>query len=484
MSNAHPFYTSASLKAADAQQFGTMQDLLHPSLLKGLDAMGFEYMTPVQSKVLTELRPLKRDCLVQAKTGTGKTIAFLLPAIQTLTKSFPRRGQVSILIISPTRELAVQIATEATTLLAQFEVPIEVQTAFGGTRREHMMNMFSKGDPKILVATPGRLKDYLSDENLRLRFQSLQTLILDEADRMLEAGFLPDILSIIQRLPAKDKTRWQGMCYSATFPNSIKEVLSNVLDKDYMTISTIDSSEPPTLARVEQNSIVIPSVKDTFNALYSLITSEISKEGGNPKILVFGSTTRMVALYAQLFQDQKRLKVYELHSRLTQAARTRTTSEFKDAECGILFATDVVGRGMDFPNVTLVVQVGIPSTSDAYTHRVGRTARAGKDGRGLILLTEAESYFLHANRKFPITTYPGSAKILQDNAAANKVSKAMELIDDDLKQRAYVAYLGYMKAYIKSLKIDGKGLVHMANELALQGMNLAEAPAVEPKLIG
>lgn len=130
------------------------------------------------------------------------------------------------------------------------------------------------------------------------------------------------------------------MCYSATFPKSIKEVLSNVLDQDYMTISTLDSSEPPTLARVKQYSVVIPSVKDTFNALYSLIALEISNERNNPKILVFGSTAMMVTLYAQLFQDQKELKVYELHSRLTQSARTRTTSEFKDAESGILFATD------------------------------------------------------------------------------------------------------------------------------------------------
>lgn len=138
---------------------------------------------------------------------------------------------------------------------------------------------------------------------------------------------------------------------------------------------------------------------------------------------------------------------------------------------------------MDFPNVTLVVQVGIPSTSDAYTHRVGRTARAGKDGRGVILLTEAESYFIHANRKFPITTHPGSAKILHNNAAADKVSKAMKLIDDLPKQKACSAYLGSMRAHLKSLKIDAKGLVHMANELALQGMNLAELPALKAKTI-
>lgn len=130
------------------------------------------------------------------------------------------------------------------------------------------------------------------------------------------------------------------MCFSATIPDKIKGVLSNVLNEGHMMISTLDSSEPPTLVRVTQNSIVIPSVKDTFKALYSLISLEISESKENPKIIVFGSTAKMVALYANLFQEQTRLKVYELHSRLTQPVRTRTTSEFKDADCGILFATD------------------------------------------------------------------------------------------------------------------------------------------------
>lgn len=139
---------------------------------------------------------------------------------------------------------------------------------------------------------------------------------------------------------------------------------------------------------------------------------------------------------------------------------------------------------MDFPNVTLVVQVGLPSNSDAYTHRVGRTARAGKDGRSTILLTEAESYFIHINRQFPITTHPRSADILQDKAAAGKVSQAMEPIDYDLKEKAYKAYLGYMKGFVKKLKTDNEGLVKMANELALEGMSLPEIPEVEPRLVG
>lgn len=153
-------------------------------------------------------------------------------------------------------------------------------------------------------------------------------------------GFLSDVLSILKQLPAKDEKRWQGMCFSATIPESIKEVLSNVLNEDYQMISTLDSSEPPTLAGVSQTSIIIPSVGDTFNALSSLISIETSESNDNLKIIVFGATAHLVALYAKLFEGQLRLKVFELHSRLSQSRRIQVTSAFKDADCGILFATD------------------------------------------------------------------------------------------------------------------------------------------------
>lgn len=130
------------------------------------------------------------------------------------------------------------------------------------------------------------------------------------------------------------------MCFSATVPPKIKAVLPNVLNKNYTTISTIDSSEPPTLARVPQYSVVIPSVKDTFKALTSTINVEVSHDEEAPKIIVFGTTARLVVLYAQFFKPQTSLKVFELHSRLTQPARIRTTTEFKNAESGIMFATD------------------------------------------------------------------------------------------------------------------------------------------------
>ena len=155
-------------------------------------------------------------------------------------------------------------------------------------------------------------------------------------------GFLPDILKILRALPPKSGVsgQWQGMCFSATIPPKMEQVLSHVLKKDHVSISTLDASEPPTLAKVSQYSVIIPSVIDTFTGLYSLIREEIRATEEEPKIIVFGTTANMVALYAQVFENQTNLKVYELQSRMSQPARTRATDAFKAAKNGIMFATD------------------------------------------------------------------------------------------------------------------------------------------------
>lgn len=194
-----------------AQPYSTMAGKLNPKLLDGLNVMGFQFMTPVQSRVLTELPDWRSDCLVQAKTGTGKTLAFLLPALHCLLQnpSAPL-GQVAILIITPTRELAQQIAKECDQLTSQLAKPIECHIAVGGTARASAHSRFMKDAPSILVATPGRLKDYLSEAPTARKLANIQTLVLDEADTMLETGFLADIKRILSLIPHKS-TGWQGM---------------------------------------------------------------------------------------------------------------------------------------------------------------------------------------------------------------------------------------------------------------------------------
>lgn len=298
-------------------------------------------------------------------------------------------------------------------------------------------------------------------------------------------GFLPDILKILSALPSKKSANWQGMCFSATIPPKMQQVLAHVLNPSHVKVSTIDASEPPTLEKVPQFSVVVPNVRDTFTSLYLLLQEEVKATVGEPKIIVFGTTAKIVALFAELFQRQLGLDVYELHSRLSQPARTRTTEAFKTAKKGILFASDVIGRGMDFPNVSLVVQVGLPSDADAYTHRVGRTARAGKDGRAVLLLTEEEGFYLKVNPQFPIKPYPASAQILElANSPNLPITAALRRVDPVTKDKAYSAYLGFMKVYMNKLNLSPAGLVQMANEFALEGMLCHEVPKLEKKTVG
>ncbi|KAJ5099490.1 hypothetical protein N7532_006491 [Penicillium argentinense] len=468
-----------------AQPYSSMAGKLDAKLLQALDVMGFTSMTPVQQRVLTELPNWRSDCLVQAKTGTGKTLAFLLPVLHCLLQGHaPPKGQVGILIITPTRELAQQIAKSCDQLTSQLAQKLECHIAVGGTARQSAHSRFMKGSPSLLVATPGRLKDYLSDESTAEKLSNIKTLILDEADTMLETGFIADIKKILQLIPPKS-TGWQGMCFSATVPPKVKDVISIVLKQGYSNISTIQKNETPTHERVPQYHVLIPGVAETFNALAALLNLEIKN---NAKIIVFGVTANMVALFARAFsQGLTPLKVFEIHSRLSQNARTRTTTQFKEADSGIMFASDVIGRGMDFPNVDLVVQVGLPPNGEQYVHRVGRTARAGNDGRAIILLTQAESFFMKVNRHLPIKPHPDTDKINEDaSACADAVNNAMYEVDEETKQRAYSSYIGFFagSGLLKQVRLDKPGLVQLANELAVKGMACPEPPPMDKKVIG
>ncbi|KAL4871676.1 hypothetical protein BDV12DRAFT_163548 [Aspergillus spectabilis] len=466
--------------------YTTLAGKLHPKLLQALNVLNFNLMTPVQQRVLTELPQWRSDCLVQAKTGTGKTLAFLLPALHNLLQgqhSTPH-GQVAILIITPTRELAQQIAKSCDELTSQLAKPLECHVAVGGTARASSHKRFMNGAPSVLVATPGRLKDYLSDAATAEKLSNVQTVILDEADTMLEAGFLADVKEILRLLPPK-RAGWQGMCFSATLPPKVRDVVKVVLKSGYSSISTIDENEAPTHERVPQYHVLMPSVAETFTTLTSLLQLEIKNSS---KIIVFGVTANMVALYAAVFsQGLTPLKVFEIHSRLNQAARTKCTEEFKAADSGIMFASDVIGRGMDFPNVDLVIQVGPPSNGEQYVHRVGRTARAGNDGRAIILLTQAESYFMKSNRHLPIKTHPQTEAINAGaSSCADTVLQAMYKLDEETKQRAYSSYIGFLagSGALKPLGLDKPGVVRVANELAMKGMGCPEPPVMEKKTVG
>jgi ATP-dependent RNA helicase MSS116 len=463
--------------------YSAMEGKLDKGLLAGVKSLGFEYMSPVQHKVLTELPSLSSDCLVQAKTGTGKTAAFLLPALQNLLAgNQPPRGKVGILVICPTRELALQIAKECEGITAGLPQKMECHTAFGGTQRASTLKKFMQGNPTVLVATPGRLDDILGEEQVREKLSHLKTLVLDEADRMLDAGFAPAIKKILRVLPPKSDG-WQGMCFSATLPEKVSDVLKNVLFPGYTNLSTMDPNESPTIDRVPQFVVAVPSVTQTFAALLAILDKEYNDSPDEFKVMVFGTTANGVGMLHDLYkQALPQFKVFELHSRMSQPARTRTTDQFKAATKGILVASDVVGRGMDFPNVSLVVQVGLPMNTEQYIHRVGRTARAGRDGRAIMLLYENETFFTKTNPSLPIKPYPVDI-VAELPKYQPVVDKAFPHVEETAKAKAYQAFLGYNKTYVKKLRLDNKDLVKIANDYS-KAMGCPEPPLIDKRVVG
>ncbi|KAI8940615.1 hypothetical protein NX059_001887 [Plenodomus lindquistii] len=475
-------YSTAAGDAAP-KPFSDLKDRLNKGLLDGLDKMGFEHMSPVQQKVLTELPSLSSDCVVQAKTGTGKTVAFLLPAIQNLLAgNMPPRGKVAILVICPTRELALQIAKECNGVTACLPHKMECHTAFGGTSRASNLKAFLNGSPTVLVATPGRLDDILGEEMVREKFSHLKTVILDEADQMLDAGFAPAVKKILRRIPPKSDG-WQGMCFSATLPKEVLDIAKIVLFPGFTHLSTVDPNELPTHERVPQFFVSVPTINQTFAAISALIEEEYNQDPTDFKAIVFGTTANGVGLLYDLYrQALPQFKCFELHSRMSQPARTRTTQQFKDAKSGILFASDVVGRGMDFPNVGLVVQLGLPSSTEQYVHRVGRTARAGKDGRAVLVLFQQESFFPRINKTLPIQPYPVDIVSRLPKHEA-EIARAFVNVDELAKAKAYQAFLGYNKTFLKKLQMSPADLVRLANDYA-RTMGCPEPPLIEKSTIG
>ncbi|KAI9017577.1 P-loop containing nucleoside triphosphate hydrolase protein, partial [Gaertneriomyces semiglobifer] len=347
-------------------------------------------MSPVQEAVLS-LLPTEKDLLVKAKTGTGKTLAFLIAAVESALarrqgKPFNDRT-VTIMCLAPTRELANQIAAEATKLLAHHRYRVHV--AVGGPGRNRMVEQLRRPKVHVVVATPGRLLDMLqSVPDFKQKCQGIETLIFDEADLLLEMGFREALADIADHLPAERQT----FMFSATLSKAIMDIAKRTLRPDYAFINAVPKNDTPTHLKVRQTYAVLP-FSQQLPVLYECIRQH---REANPqaKIMVFFPTTKIVGYLAGVFNDIQGMDVMEIHSRLTQQQRTRIAEKFRRARSGILFTSDVSARGVDYPGVTLVIQVGMPSSKDQYIHRVGRTGRAGASGEGFMMLSPYEKTFL------------------------------------------------------------------------------------------
>lgn len=456
------------------------QNQVHPLVIRTItEDMGFEYMTPVQAATVDELLPPNRsDCLVQAKTGTGKTMAFLLPALQTmLTENRPVDAGISLLVISPTRELAMQISTEATKLLQRLP-RYRVQIAIGGTNKDREEKQILSGCD-ILIATPGRLLDHMSNEEIVYSLRNVNSLVLDEADRLLDMGFMKDLREIVNRLPDKKDTNRQGMLFSATIAPHVQQVAGLVLAPGYKFISTIPAGEVNTHERVPQFLVEVPTFGAVAAAMAGCVRQEAAQDG-TFKAILFAPTAALADFYGQILSALPGLPpVSVLHSRMSQNKRTKITNEYRDSSSSILVATDVVARGMDFPGVTTVIQVGLPADKQSYIHRLGRTARADADGRGVLIVSAAEAWF----PKWSLKEITLSSRE-PDLSLAGEVLGIAEKMEEDDKARIYQAWLGYYNNYLKNLKWDKVELVRQANVYAREGLGSPDTPPIAKTTAG
>jgi len=494
--------------------------------------MGLTYMTEIQSKTF-EAASGGNDVLGRARTGTGKTVAFLLPAIERLVRdgTIDDPTKVGMLVVSPTRELASQIGEQAKQLLKHHQ-GTSVQVMFGGTNVKTDVNRLSgrHGLPTVLVATPGRLLDHLKSTKIKngnnlLSFgkhimSETNLVVLDETDRLLDMGFRREIDKILAYMPSSQ--RRQTLLFSATMPPDLKVVMRQNMKPDYVEVDCVQDGDAAshTNDRVTQSHIIIPSsetdvVSSVVETIRYAVETHVNYEDDSsrftvpPKIVVFFPTARLVQFYAEIFEqvtkgvlltdktgDGEPIKIpsWELHSKKSQGYRNRVSDEFRKATVGVLFTSDVSARGVDYPNVSHVIQIGMPENREQYIHRLGRTGRAGSKGKGWLVLQDWESSFLSELKGVDIPENEG----LVSRVIEEEISEESQVMVSEVQRRvrggdgvlsksgsaAYAAFLGYYKGQMKRMRMSqAEILVGIANDFALSS-GFAEPPQLQKSTVG
>jgi ATP-dependent RNA helicase RhlE len=363
---------------------------LHPDLLRGVKELGFTRPTPIQSDAIPP-GVEGRDVLACAMTGSGKTAAFLLPILQRLIGR--PRGKTRALIITPTRELAAQIEQHLSELAVH--TPLSGAAIYGGVGmgpQEHAL----RSGVDIVIATPGRLLDHFRHDYARL--DALEVLVLDEADRMLDMGFLPDIKKVLKHLPAKRQT----MLFSATMPAPILE-LARELQRNPATIN-LERKSAPAVG-------ITQALYPVREALKPALFLELIRRGDLKDVIAFTRTKHRANRLAEVL-EKAGVSVARIHGNRSQAQRTLALDGFKRGQFQVLVATDIVARGIDVEELSHVVNFDVPNVPDDYIHRVGRTARADATGDAFTFVAPEEEGDMRAieravGRALPRITVPG-----------------------------------------------------------------------------
>ncbi|WP_294674489.1 DEAD/DEAH box helicase [uncultured Fluviicola sp.] len=390
---------------------------LRVEVLQSIEAMGFAEPTPIQQSAIPHLLQLESDFVGLAQTGTGKTAAFGLPLIHKVTD---RPTETQGLVIAPTRELCLQISKDLEAF-AQFDRQIKVVAVYGGTDIRKQMSDIKRG-ATIVVATPGRLVDLINRKAINLK--TVETVVLDEADEMLNMGFKEDIDAILEATP-DTKNVW---LFSATMPKEVAAIAKN-----YMTdpLEVAMGHKNQSNENIEHIYYTVKE-RDRYDALKRLIDASPDIFG-----LVFCRTRNETATVAEKLAKEG-YSAEPLHGDLSQAMRDRVMDRFRERSIQLLVATDVAARGIDVDNITHVINYNLPDDIENYTHRSGRTARAGRQGKSLVLINTRENFKIKAIERQIRTTFtaaliPEASEIcgIQLNKLISKV-KEIEVKENDI----------------------------------------------------
>lgn len=345
---------------------------ISPATLRSLKKMGFEEATPVQAATIP-LSLQNKDLIGQAQTGTGKTTAFGVPLIDKIDKD---SNLIQGIVIAPTRELAVQVSEELYKI--GYGKRARVLAIYGGQDINRQIRAL-KNHPQIIVGTPGRILDHINRKTIRL--ENIQTVVLDEADEMLNMGFIDDIESILAQTPAERQT----LLFSATMPAPIQRMAEKFM-KD------------PQIVRVKAKEMTVPSIEQYYvevqeKSKFDILTRLLDIQ--TPELaIIFGRTKRRVDELSEAL-NLRGYMAEGIHGDLSQAKRLSVLRKFKEGSIDILVATDVAARGLDISGVTHVYNFDIPQDPESYVHRIGRTGRAGKEGVAMTFITPREKSYLH-----------------------------------------------------------------------------------------
>ncbi len=352
------------------QPFGSLP--LDPRLKAALDRLDFEYCTPIQAQALPRLLA-GHDVAGQAQTGTGKTLAFLLACAQRLLQSEreTERGRPRTLILAPTRELAIQIHKDADRLLA--DLPLKLAICYGGKAYEQQKRQFDE-PVDILIGTPGRLIDFFKQK--LFNFTAIEAMVLDEADRMFDMGFIADVRYMLRRLPPPVERI--NMLWSATMAQKVMELAYEHMNE--AELITIDA-DTPAVDRIEQ-TVYHPANHEKIPLLLGLIKSL------EPSRAIIFANTKYATIRIWEYLQGNDLAAAIISGDIHQNKRESLLKKFHDGEYSILVATDVASRGLHIPDVSHVFNYDLPELGEDYVHRIGRTARAGKSGAAVSFACE------------------------------------------------------------------------------------------------